>query len=374
MNCIRQGLIGAVLLAIAAVSATAKEDFTPLEQQQISIETAGLFSRSGTFQVDFTNVKATDYSFPLPVGKIMAVSAHDVEIETSKGDAVRAMFAGTVRVSRHNPTYGNVVVIRHDNGLETVYALNAENLVKSGDRVKAGQTVAIVGGHNGHYYCQFGIMVDGKRINPATILNVSRHTLHRQTVTISKVGGNIDIKTRRPPGADKPEGMPMTTNDPFRGKATYRLDLDAILSGEWHYPLKNSKVISNYGGKRKHAGVDIKNGKGTEVYAAFDGRVVQSGWFSGYGKCITLRHANGLETRYSHNSQNFVKVGDDVKAGQAIGIVGRTGRASTEHVHFETRIAGRAFNPSYVFDHASRSLQKGVLQFKRNGSVVRLKE
>ena len=168
--------------------------------------------------------------------------------------------------------------------------------------------------------------------------------------------------------------MRLDTNDPFQGKSVFRLNLDEITASEWFYPLENSKVISGYGGKRRHAGVDIKNGPGTKVYAAFDGLVVQSGVFSGYGKCITLRHSNGLETRYSHNSKNFVNVGDKVKAGEVIGIVGRTGRATTEHLHFETRIAGRAFDPSYVFDHAKHCLQKGTLQFKKNGSVARLKK
>jgi murein DD-endopeptidase MepM/ murein hydrolase activator NlpD len=109
------------------------------------------------------------------------------------------------------------------------------------------------------------------------------------------------------------------------------------------------------------------------VYAAFDGLVVQSGVFAGYGKCITVRHPNGLETRYSHNSKNFVNVGDKVKAGDVIGTTGRTGRATTEHLHFETRIAGRAFDPAYIFDHVTRNLHKCVLQFKKNGGVARLK-
>lgn len=366
-------LLYIILLSALSISTKAKDEFSPLEQQQISIETKGLFDRSNAFQIDFTQMKETDFAFPLPVGKATVINS-EVEIETKKGDAVKAMFAGTVRLSRNNPPYGNVIVIRHDNGLETVYGLNAQNLVKSGDRVKAGQTIAIVGGQGSRNYCLFSIMVDGRKINPSTILNVNTHNLHKQIVTIKKVAGRIDVKTSRiVTKEDKPQ-MSLDTNDPFQGKAVYRLNLDAIKKSEWHYPLEGSHVISGYGGARKHSGVDIKNGPGTNIFAAFDGLVVQSGVFSGYGKCITIRHANGLETRYSHNSKNFVIVGDKVKAGQIIGLTGRTGRATTEHVHFETRIAGRAFDPSYIFDHKALTLQKGTLQFKKNGGVTRLKD
>ena len=374
MNHVKSRIIYTTLLLVSLLSAHAKEVFTPLEQQQISIETPGLFARSNSFQVDFTQLTKEEYSFPLPVGKALTVHGSEIEIETVKGDAVKAMFDGTVRLSRHNVTYGNVVVIRHNNGLETVYALNAQNLVQSGEKVKAGQTIAIVGGNEGKVYCLFSIMVDGKRINPSTILNVNRHTLRQQTVLIKRVGNRIEVKTSRQKAEKQNEVMSLETNNPFQDRAVFRLNLDEIIDREWHYPLANSKVISGYGGKRRHTGVDIKNGPGTEVYAAFDGLVVQSGTFSGYGKCITLRHTNGLETRYSHNSKNYVSVGDKVKAGQVIGIVGRTGRATTEHLHFETRVAGKAFDPSYVFDHAKHCLQKGTLQFKKNGSVARLKK
>ncbi len=374
MNDAKKRIIYTALLLFSVLCLNAKNVFTPLEQQQISIETPGLFAHSSSFQVDFTQLAKDEYSFPLPIGKTLTVSGGEVEIETTKGDAVKAMFDGTVRLSRQNPTYGNVVVIRHNNGLETVYALNAQNLVKSGERVRAGQTIAIVGGNDGKAYCLFSIMVDGKKVNPSTILNVHKHTLRQQTVVIKKSGNGIEVKTSRRKPEKQNVAMSLDTNNPFQDNAVFRLKLDEISSKEWYYPLANAKVISGYGGKRGHSGVDIKNGPGTEVYAAFDGLVVQAGTFSGYGKCITLRHTNGLETRYSHNSKNYVNVGDNIKAGQVIGIVGRTGRATTEHLHFETRIAGRAFDPSYVFDHVKHCLQKGTLQFKKGGSVTRLKK
>ncbi len=356
---------------------SAAPQFSPLEQQQVSIETQGLFSKSNTFQIDFTRTDNMEYSFPLPVGKAVAQSQGSVEIETTKGDAVKAMFSGTVRLSRKSATHGNVIVVRHNNGLETVYALNAQNLVQSGDHVKAGQTIAIVGGKEGRAYLMFTIMVDGNRINPSTIIDVKSHNLRKQILTFSKEAGKVTVKAKYTPQqlqerAEKAQTMSLDSNDPFKGNNVYRLNLDLIKN--WHYPLDGSHVISGYGGKRRnHSGVDIKNGPGTKVYAAFDGKVVQSGVFSGYGKCITIRHAFGLETRYSHNSKNLVNVGDMVKAGQVIAIVGRTGRATTEHVHFETRIAGKAFNPEYVFDNNKNQLHHGTLQFKKNGGVTRLK-
>lgn len=401
---IRQ-LILTILVATTTISIHAEGKFTAAEQQQISIETPGLFDRSDKIQIDFTRATAKDYCFPLPVGKLSGNAKNILEITTKKGDAVKAVFDGTVRLSRNMPNSGYTIVIRHNNGLETVYALNAQNLVKVGDRVKAGQTIAIVGGQKNVPTLQFYFMVNGNRINPASIIDPNAHTLYKQTIILRKVNGNITIKTSRAKGNVKGEAIddskPAKPNanakpnagvnannnavantnaqiapdaDPFQGNAFFRINLDQIPSSQWRYPLDDSHVISGYGGKRNHAGVDIKNGPGTNVYAAFDGVVTQSGNFAGYGKCITVKHYNGLETRYSHQSKNFVNIGDKVKAGQIIGIVGRTGRATTEHLHFETRIAGRAFDPAYIFDHANHSLQKGTLQFKKNGGVARLKD
>ena len=70
--------------------------------------------------------------------------------------------------------------------------------------------------------------------------------------------------------------------------------------------------------------MDIKAPKGTPVHAAAAGVVVFSGRQSSYGRVVKIRHANGLSTTYAHNSANFVKVGERVKAGALIGAVGRT--------------------------------------------------
>jgi murein DD-endopeptidase MepM/ murein hydrolase activator NlpD len=339
------------IVAMIALSSCAQTQFTALEQQQISIEDPTLFEKSDAFTIDFSSGRDRDYSFPLPVGKARVMSDYSVEIETTKGDAVKSMFAGVVRLSRRSATYGNVIVVRHGNGLETMYANNAENLVKSGDRVKAGQTIAIVGTEKGRTFCRFALMVNGSRINPSIIFSSESHLLRQQVVLFQKTANwKVNVSVMKEPVVDKPESVQW-----------------------WSYPLPGAKVISPYGsrGGRRHTGVDLKTVNKDNILAAFDGEVVFSGPFSGYGNLIRIRHDNGLETYYSHNSKNLVKVGEQVKAGQVIALTGQTGRASTPHLHFETRIGGQAVNPNRFFDHQTYSIRLDAFNKKRDGYVIK---
>ena len=76
-----------------------------------------------------------------------------------------------------------------------------------------------------------------------------------------------------------------------------------------------------------------------------------------------IRHYNGLETVYGHSSKLLVKAGDKVKAGDPLSLEGRTGRATTEHLHFETRINGQPFDPNLIIDFAGQKLQNKCLVF-----------
>ncbi len=111
-----------------------------------------------------------------------------------------------------------------------------------------------------------------------------------------------------------------------------------------------------------HQGVDIAAPTGTPVKAAADGKVIFSGQMAGYGNLVEVDHGNGWVTRYGHNAANLVAVGDDVKAGQTVGLVGSTGHATGPHVHFEVRKAGKAVNPD--------NLLGGVIKGSRVSSVV----
>ena len=397
----RLGLVavsGMLMLSLSSFM-PAKNEFTAAEQQQVSIATPGLFAQSQAFNVDFEIFRAKEYSFPLPVGKASLTNGNSVmRIETSKGDAVKAMFDGYVRLSRKTESMGNVIVIRHDNGLETVYANNAENLLKVGQHVDAGQTIAIVGTKEGETYCDFSIMVNGARINPETIIELKSHKLRRQTVQFRKIGSRINITViggkdssvskndksdRNDKGTNKKSGRsrgdhamtldPDEVNDPFTITNTFRLDLEKIEEKAWAYPLPNARVISPYGGARRHSGVDLKTKPNDEIYAAFDGEVVASGPYYGYGNCIRIKHAYGLETLYSHQSKNMVKKGDKVKAGQVIGLTGRTGRATTEHLHFEVSFGGKRLDPAIIFDHSNHKLKAVTLHLTKGKGVKSVK-
>lgn len=386
---------GMLMLSLSSFM-PAKNEFTAAEQQQVNIATPGLFAQSQAFNVDFEIFRAKEYSFPLPVGKASLINGNSVmRISTAKGDAVKAMFDGYVRLSRKTESMGNVIVIRHDNGLETVYANNAENLVKVGQHVDAGQTIAIVGTRDGETYCDFSIMVNGARINPETIIELKSHKLRRQTVQFRKEGNRIGIKViggkdssvskndRHDKEARDKSGSragdntmtldPDEVNDPFTITNTFLLDLEKIEEKAWAYPLPDARVISPYGGARRHSGVDLKTKANDEIFAAFDGEVVASGSYFGYGNCIRIKHAYGLETLYSHQSKNMVKKGDKVKAGQVIGLTGRTGRATTEHLHFEVSFDGKRLDPAIIFDHSNHKLKAATLHLTKGKGVKSVK-
>lgn len=130
-------------------------------------------------------------------------------------------------------------------------------------------------------------------------------------------------------------------------------------------PIKQKKirVTSNFGYRRRfgrfHFGTDLDLVTGDTVYAAFDGKIrIRKYDYRGYGKYYVIRHKNGLETIYGHLSRYLVNVGDEVKAGDPIGLGGNTGRSFGSHLHFEVRILGKAFDSKEIFDYAKQDVYK----------------
>ena len=118
-------------------------------------------------------------------------------------------------------------------------------------------------------------------------------------------------------------------------------------------PIKLGWISSYYGTRTNpftghlqfHKGMDFASKSGSDVLSVAGGVVTWSGERFGYGNLVEINHGNGFVTRYGHNQQNLVRVGDTVKKGQKIAEMGSTGRSTGPHVHFEVLQNGRQINP-----------------------------
>jgi len=121
---------------------------------------------------------------------------------------------------------------------------------------------------------------------------------------------------------------------------------------EWPVPGR-SLISSGYGSRNNpisnrsefHTGIDIPAPTGTRVVAAESGLVINSGNINGYGLTIIINHGNGLSTLYAHNSKLIAQVGDNIKRGDLIALVGSTGYSTGPHSHFEVRLNGKHTSP-----------------------------
>jgi len=123
------------------------------------------------------------------------------------------------------------------------------------------------------------------------------------------------------------------------------------------WPTGFRRITSNFGYRSDpfggfnalHTGLDIAGDYGSPIQATADGIVELAGWDGGYGNSVVISHGNGLSTRYGHMSDIKVKVGQTVKKGETIGLMGSTGRSTGTHVHYEILKNGVPVNPiSYL--------------------------
>ena len=144
----------------------------------------------------------------------------------------------------------------------------------------------------------------------------------------------------------KPISEPKTTKKKSKKKIKKHIgNLDLVL------PLKGV-VTSEFGLRhgRAHKGIDVAAPTGTPIKSVAKGKVAFVGIQNGYGNVIIIKHNENIMTVYAHNERNMVREGDIVKKGQPIATVGRTGRATGPHLHFEYRINGKAINPRKIFN------------------------
>jgi len=128
----------------------------------------------------------------------------------------------------------------------------------------------------------------------------------------------------------------------------------AAEDADFLWPAPSSRYITSgfgnrkiplYGFERLHTGVDIHGAIGTEVLAIADGTVIVSTFDDGWGDYMIINHGNNILSLYAHLNCRYIKRGESVTRGQAIGELGNSGFSSGPHLHFEMREHGKPINP-----------------------------
>ncbi|MCL2077446.1 MAG: peptidoglycan DD-metalloendopeptidase family protein [Oscillospiraceae bacterium] len=177
--------------------------------------------------------------------------------------------------------------------------------------------------------------------------------LERITARVTLVNG---VETARTETDSETLSQPVTK---VIARGTKPLPIGEVSSetashGKFIYPVPRGYRVSEWGwwdgGYPGHSGIDIGAPYGTPIFAGDSGVVVYSGWYYGYGNTVIIEHANGLRTLYAHASTLLVSKGESVTQGQSIALVGQTGQAYGNHLHFEVRQGSQRYNPRHYLD------------------------
>ncbi|MCX4028322.1 M23 family metallopeptidase [Endozoicomonas sp. SM1973] len=137
-----------------------------------------------------------------------------------------------------------------------------------------------------------------------------------------------------------------------------KIKSDVLIAGS---PIRKGWLSSRFGRRTDpingryawHKGIDFAGKYGSGIFSVGSGVITWAGSRGGYGNMVEVNHGNGFVTRYAHNSKVLVKVGDLVKKGQRIALMGSSGRATGPHVHFEVYKDGKAVNPARYISRAN---------------------
>ncbi|MFI7573406.1 M23 family metallopeptidase [Micromonospora sp. NPDC049497] len=168
-----------------------------------------------------------------------------------------------------------------------------------------------------------GAMPDAKSVNPSVLDEL-------------KAASTLDQGA-----AERAEAANRASRDNDRGAD------EAAEDEVWLLPLQGYDFNSPYGMRwgKLHTGVDLVAPEGTPYVAIHDGTVTKAGWFGGYGYTVIVQHADGSEAIYGHSSAVSVSEGQQVKAGDQLGLVGNTGHSYGSHLHLEVHVKGEPRDP-----------------------------
>jgi murein DD-endopeptidase MepM/ murein hydrolase activator NlpD len=222
--------------------------------------------------------------------------------------------------------------------------LEQSYLVADGDTItgiagRYGLHVATIAERNGIK------LVDIEKIKPGTTLTIPPSDTSDSTDWLVQLNEKKEADRQQAIAeANRQQKLKLATSRATT-KSVSGQGFDRVASMDFIIPIGYRAIARRL--QRDHFGIDFDAPIGTPVKAAQDGRVVEvtGGWAGGFGNSILVDHGGGVTTRYAHLSQVNVSVGDTVSQGQVIGHSGNTGFSTGPHLHFETRVNGRAVDP-----------------------------
>jgi murein DD-endopeptidase MepM/ murein hydrolase activator NlpD len=183
----------------------------------------------------------------------------------------------------------------------------------------------------------------GQRLTLPTSAPSRAVTAARTPAPTTPSAARAAVVTRAP----SPPRPPVVTRGPRALELAVPDFVDASPPFTW--PVEGP-VTSPFGRRRSawHRGIDIKAERGAVIFAAAAGVVVTSAIEPRYGRVVKIEHDDGFVTVYAHNEENLVESGMRVSPGDPIATIGKTGRATAHHLHFEIRRYGAVYNPLYL--------------------------
>lgn len=186
-----------------------------------------------------------------------------------------------------------------------------------------------------------------------TLLNGALSELKSRSKILESILKNVGISIKSNESTDS-GGPFLPLSDDSLEDLTFKVDsyLEAIKTIPLGAPVYGA-ITSQYGRRFDpinnkpafHAGIDIRKPIGSKILATAEGVVLEKGYTNGHGNYLVLQHGKDFKTRFFHMKKSLVNVGDKVKRGDAIGLVGNTGRSTGAHLHYEIFYKDKHTNP-----------------------------
>jgi murein DD-endopeptidase MepM/ murein hydrolase activator NlpD len=233
--------------------------------------------------------------------------------------------------------------------------------------VQSGQNMLAIALQNGMTVSELSKLNGIKRVQAGQYVFIPASALAGLIQSGSIQVGSTQAVQVQTSGVLKASAATTTNSDVQRSSRTLHLEAQKALLGRassllasytpptptqsFIWPL-SGRLTSYYGrrnisvnGNTFHAGLDIAAKIGTPIAASRPGTVTKASWGGSYGYVVFIDHGDGSQTRYAHQSQLGVRVGQYVNQGDIVGFVGTTGASTGPHVHFEIRFDGRSVDP-----------------------------